>query len=116
MKIYCSDSDVEEQKLLNGYEFASYQDADDIIILPGGLGCLYDMIRGIQDRKTVYLFNKDYFFTNVLEALYNMHEVGYEKKTPADYMIIESDFSEILKKLEEKKNGKANDGETSKLL
>ena len=111
MKIYCSDSDVEEQTKLSGYEFASYHDAEDIIILPGGLGCLYDMIRGIQDpSKTVYLFNKDLFFTHVLEALYKMYEGGYEKKTPADYMIIESDFSEILKKLEEKKNGKTNNG------
>jgi hypothetical protein len=116
MKVYVSESDDIEKNLLNDFDIVPYEEAEDILILPGGLGCLYDLFRSIHDKKNIYLYNKDFFFTSIISSLYELFEKKIEDRVPEEYMNIESDFSEILRLLEEKKNGKINDGKTSKLL
>lgn len=116
MKIYLSDN-LEEKERFNGFELVNnYYDADDIVIVPGGLSSLNDLVQGVRDGKDVYLYNKDLFYSPLIEQLYRSYERGIEPEAPSEYMNIESDLEKIIEKLEEKKNGKINNGESSKLL
>ena len=116
MKVYVSESDDFSNDLLGDIEVGSYDEVEDVLILPGGLGCIYDLLRAIHDEKNIYLYNKDFYYTSFIKALYELHERKVEERVPSDYMVIESDFLEIKKKLEEKKNEEFNNGEASKLL
>ena len=117
MKIYISEESFKEKEKLSSFELVqNYYDTDTIIVVPGGLSSIKDMLQGIIDGKDVYLYNKDLFYASIIEQLYQLYEKGAETKSPSELLNIESDLDKIIEKLEEKKNGKTNNGETSKLL
>jgi predicted Rossmann-fold nucleotide-binding protein len=72
-----------------------------ILILPGGLGTYYDLFKGIKDNKIIYLYNKDYFYTPIIKNLYDLYINGVIDKVPSEYINIESNILDIVKKLEE---------------
>ena len=77
------------------------EEADTVLILPGGLGTYCDLLFGIQQHKIIFLYNRDFYFTPIINLLFNLYQEGVEKLKPSDYLTIESDFFEIQKKLEE---------------
>lgn len=117
MKLYISEEKFNEIDKLSKFEIVpNYEDADSIVIVPGGLSSLSDMFNSIIDKKDVYVYNKDLFYSKIFDVLYNLYTSGVEKKAPSDYMKIESDLDRIVERLEEKEHGKNNDGESGKLL
>ena len=117
MKLFVADASPELLEQLKGMPIAKdYEDADTVLIPPGGLEAMLYLLRGINEGKDVYLYNKDSFYAKVIQTFYQMYEEGRKDKMPFEYMNIESQFEEIVRKLEEKKNGKINDGKTSQLL
>ena len=72
-----------------------------IVILPGGLDCFYDLFRAIQEKKTVFLYNKDFYYTSLIQNLFELYQKGILKEAPSEYIHIESDIEELKKKLEE---------------
>lgn len=104
MKLFVSGNYSEYFELLSNYNLVSdINVADIVLILPGGLGCFRDLFNAINDNKKIILYNKDFFYTPVIKKLFELHEKKLEKRIPAEYMNIESDFLEIIKKLEENK-------------
>ena len=104
MKLFVSGSFSEYSELLSNYDLVSDMDVcDTVLILPGGLGHFQDLFNAISDNKKVILYNKDFFYTPVIKKLFELYEEGIEKRVPSEYMNIESDFLEIIKKLEESK-------------
>ena len=117
MKLYVSDGDELHLDELRKFSIVpEMEESSDVLILPGGLGAFYDMFRAIQMKKDVIVYNKDMYFTSVIKNMYEAHQKGKVEEAPSFYIDIESDFLEIIRKLEEKENGKTNDGKTSKLL
>ena len=117
MLLYVAEANPEQLKNLKGIPIAAdYEDADTLLVSRGGLESLYFLLRGINDKKDVFLHNEDSCYTKIIEALFHMYEDGRKDEMPFEYMTIESQFDEIIRKLEEKKNGKTNDGKTGKLL
>ena len=117
MKLFVADATPELLKKLKGIPIVEeYDDADTVLVLPGGLEAMLYLLKGINEGKDVFLYNKDSFYARVIGTFYQMYEEGRKDKMPFEYMTIESQFEEIVRKLEEKKNGKINDGKTSQLL
>lgn len=116
MKVYISEEDHEVMNRLQGFDISSYEDADKVLIVPGGLSTFYDLFRGLRDQKDICLYNRDYYFTALLNQLFDLYENKKEDRAPSDYMDIESDLEEIVRIFEEDENDKVNDGETGKLL
>lgn len=117
MSVYVNESDMDVSEIDQRFGIVSQmEDSDEVLILPGGLGAFYDIFRAIEMKKDVLIYNRDMFFTSMLRNLYQSYESGYIKETPSEYVIIESEFKDILRKLEELENGKINDGKNGKLL
>ena len=80
--------------------------SDVILILPGGLGTLAELFSAIEERrienyKKIIIYNVNYFYTPIIEALYKMYQEGFTHEVPSDYMVIESDYKKIIEMIEE---------------
>ena len=117
MSVYTNESDVDLSEIDAKFGITSQMDeCDEVLILPGGLGAFYDLFRAIELKKDVLVYNRNMFFTSMIRNLYQSYEDGYISEAPSEYVTIESEFSEIIRKLEELENGKINDGKNGKLL
>ena len=117
MNLYVSGEEESlEKKMVSSYPQVDYDEADTVLILPGGLGSMNDLFHGILDKKDIYLYNKNSVFDSILRKLDYSYQEGRITKSPLEEMTISGDFMELLGKLEEKENGKTNDGKTSQLL
>lgn len=117
MNLYMSESDEKYPEIIEKFHVVSeMKQSDQVLILPGGLGSFYDLFRAIDEKRDVIIYNRDVYFTSVIKNLYDAHEKGNIDEVPAYYADIESELEEIIRMLEEKENGKINDGKTSKLL
>lgn len=100
MKLYISGN--RDEFLLPNLSYTDQLDeADIVLILPGGLGTFACLFQAIQLNKKVLLYNQDLYFTSLIKNLYEGYQKGYIEKVPAEYMQIESEKEEIFKILEE---------------
>lgn len=103
MKIYISsDNDEDITKLSKFSVSEDLDEADVVIISPGGLRAYYDLFRAINEAKDVYLYNKDFFYTPIIKNLYDLHLKGIIEKVPSEYINIESELDKIIEKLKER--------------
>ena len=117
MQLYISEGDYKEEQLDDRFQTVeNYDESDTVLILPGGLGCVNDLLNSITDKKKTYVYNKDSYYDNFLEIISNG---GNLKRIidamPEGSLQVDKDLKNIIKKLEEE-NGKVNNGKTSKLL
>ena len=101
MKLYISGDDTSKESFSSFNIVDNFEDSEVILILPGGLGSFYDLFRAIESNKKIILYNKDFFYTPIIKKLYELYEDGIESRGPSEYMYIESEINEIIKKLEE---------------
>ena len=100
MKLYISGN--EDKEYFSSFPIVDYFEMGQVIlILPGGLECFYDLFRAIQEEKTVFLYNKNFYYTSLIKNLFELHEKGILEKVPAEYIQIESNKEELNRKLEE---------------
>ncbi len=83
-----------------------YENSDVLLFLPGGLGTLAELFSSIEERrinntKKIIVYNCNYFFTPIVEELYNLYESGFIDEPPGSYIIIESDKEKIIDILKE---------------
>ncbi len=117
MKLYISESDDKIPEITEKFDVTSKMEmCDQVLILPGWLGAFHDLFQAIDQRIDTIIYNKDMYYTSLIKNLYEAYEKGNIDGAPSFYVDIESDLDEIIRKLEEKENGKVNDGKTSKLL
>ena len=104
MKLFISGYINSIPEKFNEFELVSnIMEATDVLILPGGLGTMHDLFKSVNDGKRVIVYNKDFFYTPIIKKLFELYEEGIELRRPSEYMEIESEMSEIIKKLEEDK-------------
>ena len=103
MKLFVSGYISNGLDKFNSYDLVNnINDATTVLILPGGLGTIHDLFYSITNDKDIILYNKDFFYTSIIKKLFELYEEGIEIRRPAEYMIIESELDEIIKKLEER--------------
>lgn len=106
MKLYVSDNNTLKEEILDKLnEFIicdNVVEADSVLILPGGLGNFNDLFYAINLKKKVIIYNKDLYYSSLLKNLYEGYEKGYIEFAPSEYVSIESEFENVIKKLEEK--------------
>ena len=84
-----------------------YKHSDVLLFLPGGVGSLAELFSAIEEvkydekKKTIILYNDNYFYTPIIKKLYELYKDGFIEGVPSDYMIIESDYNEIIKLIKE---------------
>ncbi len=101
MKLYVSGK-VEDFSFKNYSLTEELDEAECILILPGGLETFSTLFQAIQLKKKVLLYNQDMYYTSLIKNLYEGYQKGYIEDVPAEYMQIESEKEEIIKRLEEK--------------
>ena len=117
MKVFITDSTLELKERMSSFTLVDdFDEADTVLVMPGGLAAIYLLLRGIDEKKDIYLFNKKHAFNDILRGLIKQYEEGRKSQLPNEYMTIEDDLGEIIRKMEEKKNEELNNGKTSKLL
>jgi len=117
MKLYMSECDEKYPEIIERFHVVpEMEQSDQVLILPGGLGAFYDLFRAIDEERDVIIYNRDMYFTSVIKNLYDAYKKGNIEEVPAYYADIECELEEIIRILEERENGKINDGKTSKLL
>ena len=99
MKIYVSEPSehLEEFQVVD-----EISEADAVVIMPGGLSSLKDMLDAIIKDIPTYLFNDNHYYDQIISQLYNMTQKGVEKRAPFEYMQIESEFQNIIDDLKKK--------------
>ena len=113
MKIYISEENFDEKEKLGRFELVkNYSEANNVIIVPGGLSSIVDMAQGIMDGKDVYVYNKDLFYAPIIEQIYRIPQKEVDDKPLFELFTIERDLDDIVGKLEEKENEKTNNGQT----
>lgn len=83
-----------------------YSESDVLLFLPGGIGTLAELFSSIEEgrisnRKKIIIYNCCYFFTPIIEELYNLYQKGFIDDAPSTYMYIESDKNKIIELLKE---------------
>ena len=111
MKVYISEGNFDEKSKLGKFELVnSYDEANNIVIVPGGLSSIVDMAQGIMDGKEVYVYNKDLFYAPVIEQIYKITQ--NDNISVFELFTIECNLDDLIGKMEEKENGKTNNGKT----
>ena len=83
-----------------------YENSDMFLILPGGIGTMAELLSLIEEMRTeeknkmIILYNKDYFYKDLLEFLYKLHKDKLIEYPPSEYMFISNDIDEIIKLIE----------------
>ena len=80
--------------------------SDILLFLPGGIGTLAELFSSIEEHqinnvKKIILYNYNFFFTPIIEELYNLYKEGFIDEPPSSYMIIESNKDKIIEILKE---------------
>ncbi len=83
-----------------------YEKSDCLLFLPGGIGTLAELFSSLEEerinkKKKIIVYNCNFFFTPIIEELYNLYQEGFIDTKPADYMIIESDLEKIIEIIKE---------------
>ena len=79
-----------------------YKVSDIFLILPGGLGTLTELFNAIEENRTnnhnkkIIIYNKNYFYTPIIQGLYKMYENKYIDEPLTNYFVIESDEDKII--------------------
>ena len=120
MKLYVSEFERNLDQfdvLLKDKEIVkNIEESTDVLVVPGGMGAFSDIFKAKELEKNLYIYNKDMYYSDLINNLYKGHIEGYIDDAPSAYMHIESDINNIIKDMEEKENGKTDNGEISKLL
>ncbi|MBQ6324104.1 MAG: LOG family protein [Bacilli bacterium] len=104
MKLFISGYINNFPEKFNDFELAdNISEANMVLILPGGVGTMHDLFKSVNDGKRVIVYNKDFFYTPIIKKLFELYEEGIELRRPSEYMEIESEMDEIIKKLEDNK-------------
>lgn len=102
IKLFISESDLVNTDCFSKFNICTdINSCDVVLILPGGLGCMYDLFLGIKLGKKVILYNKDLIYKSLIKNLFELYEEGIISDIPASYISIESDLNNIIKILEE---------------
>ncbi len=111
MKTYVSGEKFAERYRLDKFDLVyDYSDADTLVIAPGGLSSIIDIAKGLMDGKDIYIYNKELFYAPIIEQIYKMKKE--DGSSLCEDLTIERDLDDLIKKLEEKENGKTNNGKT----
>ncbi len=103
MKLFVSGNLCNGLDKLNSFELVdNINDSTTVLILPGGLGTMSDLFYAISNDKDVVLYNRDFFYTSIIKKLFELYEEGIEIRRPSEYMDIECEIEEVIKKLEER--------------
>ncbi len=82
--------------------------ADIALFLPGGFGTLEELFSFLmekdemKDDKLIILYNKDFFFTPLIEYLYKLEQDQLIRNKLSNYVFISNDIDEIINKIKEK--------------
>ncbi len=102
MKLYISDiseCDFDIQSLGDVEIIPDINQADVVLILPGGLGTFNDLFQAISLKKKVIVYNKDLYYSSLFKNLFQGYEKGYIEVAPSEYVSIESEQENIVKKI-----------------
>ena len=119
IKVFISDGFIKEQidETEKKYETVkNIEESTHVMVGPGGIGAFSDIFTAIKSKKSLFLYNKDGYYSDTINNLSKGYLEGYIEKAPAGYIYIENGFDNILEDMEEKENDKSNDGKSSKLL
>ena len=100
-----SDKELVEKTTFSRLE-KIYQNSDMFLILPGGIGTLAELFSLIEEMRTnennkmLVIYNKDYFYKDILEKLYDMYQNKLIEYPPSEYMLISNDIDEIITVIE----------------
>ena len=81
---------------------------DIALFLPGGIGTIEELFTFLmekdemKDDKLIILYNKDFFFTPLLEYMYKLKQDNFIRKDLSDYFFISNDDKEIIDKIKTK--------------
>lgn len=79
-----------------------YKISDILLFLPGGLGTYSEILSSLtetaekKDNKMIILYNKDFFFTSIIQELHVLYKKGFISKNINEYCEIESEIDSIL--------------------
>lgn len=84
-----------------------YEKSDICLFLPGGIGtfseffaCLEEM-KSNPDNKQIILYNVDFFFSPMLEEMYQLFQQGFLDQNIAESILISNNKQEIINKIKE---------------
>ena len=115
MKLYVSEEDNTYEDLISNFDRVDYEDSDTVLILPGSLGSLNDLLTAIIDKKKTFVYNKDSFYDPFIKNIYDSKLRSNLDDIPEGYLEIENDIEKIIEKMEEE-NERTNNGKNGKLL
>ncbi len=117
MKLYLSETDEQFEEITSRFATVSHmEESDQVLILPGGLGSLTDLLQALDESREIMVYNRDNYYSSILKRIYHSYQESKKDDTSFLSMDIEKDLNEIIRKLEEKENGKINNGKNSQLL
>ena len=79
-----------------------YKSSDILLFLPGGLGTYSEILSSLtetvekKDNKMIILYNKDFFFTPIIQELHLLYKKGFITNNINEYCKIESEIDNIL--------------------
>ena len=79
-----------------------YNKSDILLILPGGIGTLAELFSIIEQMRTydndkiLILYNKDFYYKDLIEEIYKMYQEKLIEYPPSEYMLISNDIDEIM--------------------
>ena len=85
-----------------------YNLTDIALFIPGGVGTLAELFTFImqkdelKDDKLIIIYNKDFFFTPLLEYMYRLKQDNFIRKDLSEYLFISNDEDEIIEKIKTK--------------
>lgn len=102
---YCHQEEMIVDTMIKRFD-AVYNCSDVFLFLPGGIDTYAEIFSVIGEEikrsgKKIILYNDNYFYTPMIQELYQLYQRGFVDMVPSDYMVIESDFEEIVKMIEE---------------
>ena len=100
-EIYFLEKPIDRTKMIH--------DLSDIaLFLPGGIGTMEELFTfmmnkdEMKDDKLVILYNKDFFFTPLLEYMYKLKQDNFIRNDLSNYLFISNDKEEIVSKIKTK--------------
>ena len=84
-----------------------YDISDVILFIPGGFGTLSEFFSFVIENeemkqdKLIIIYNKDYFYTPLLEYLFKLRKEMFIRHDLSEYFFISSDIEEIVNKIKE---------------
>lgn len=97
-----------------------YEESDIICILPGGSGCLSELLAFLEEARTqvtkpIIIVNENKFFDLILEHIHKLIEEGFNNQNIMNYIKIVNTREELIEKVEEY-YGTINNGKISKFM